>query len=288
MSEQEQLSLADIPGLGPVRRQALAEAGIRDLQDLLNTKVVELAAVRGIGLWQARRIREHLRQRGLILSEEEDGSVIVAEVRSPADVQAMAEAMSVMEETAAREAEVEEEVELLTQALEEARAATLILPDGQPVSRNGGEPGAAESGAVSDEDEDEAAASDRDEADDDNEDDQDEETETDWADAIREQRERLPETALTLMEAIRQAAVARQLTRQITRLLITAGEFAADERHLSEAQQRRASDALSQVEQALQRAVEKRAFRPSEQKDLADRIRRRRKQLEKLLDREQR
>ena len=77
---------------------------------------------------------------------------------------------------------------------------------------------------------------------------------------------------------------ARQLTRQVTRLLITAGEFATEDRELSPGKQRKASQVLAQVEQALQRAVEKRAFRPADQKELAERIRRRRKELEKLLE----
>jgi hypothetical protein len=251
------LNLSDIPGLGPVRRQALSEAGVQDLPGLLSMKVAELAAVRGVGLWQARKIREFLRQRGLVLTEDEDGSggIVVSNARSVSDVQAVASAVIAMEEQAAREAEVEEEVELLVAAME-AR------------SQDGAAPGEEER---SQEEQEEAGEADA-------------EGDSDWAEEIRAQRERLPEAALALMEAIRQAAVTRQLTRQVTRFLITAGEFATDEHPLKEAQQKRISEALGQVEQALQRAIQKRAFRPAEQRDLADRIRRRRKDLEKLLD----
>lgn len=265
MSAADGLSLDEIPGLGPVRRQALAAAGIQDLQTLLRTKVAELAAVRGIGVWQARRIHEYLRQHGMTLSEDtEKGVVVVANARSKADAQAVAEAMTAMEETAAHEAEVEEEVELLVHALEEARAGSPGV-DGaaapaEPLRQEASEAGPGEA---------------------------DDESETEkpgWQEEILSQRERLPESALNLMEAIRQAAVTRQLTRQVTRLLITAGEFATENRELSPGKQRKASQALAQVEQALQRAVEKRAFRPAEQKELAERIRRRRKELEKLLE----
>lgn len=287
MSENVELTLADIPGLGPVRRQALAEAGIQDLQALLRTKVAELAEIRGIGLWQARRIREFLRHRGLILSEEEDGSLTVAGARSPADVEAMAQAISAMEETAAREAEVEEEVQVLVHALEEVRSGMLVLPDGTPAA-DGTTPAAEAPGQdeapeeAPDEDEEERPSAGASEEEEDEDEEEDEEVH--WDEEIQSQRERLPETALTLMEAIRQAAVARQLTRQITRLLITTGEFASSERELTPRQQQRASEALAQVDQALQRALEKRAFKPSEQKDLADRVRRRRKELERLLE----
>lgn len=262
MSAADGLSLDEIPGLGPVRRQALAAAGIQDLQTLLRTKVAELASVRGIGVWQARRIHEYLRQHGMTLSEDtEKGVVVVSNARSRADAQAVAEAMTAMEETAVHEAEVEEEVELLVHALEEARA---------------GAPGA--DGATAGPDE--AAEP----APEESEEEPEAEQKPGWQEEILSQRERLPESALNLMEAIRQAAVTRQLTRQVTRLLITAGEFAAEDRALSPGKQRKASQALAQVEQALQRAVEKRAFRPAEQKELAERIRRRRKELEKLLE----
>jgi hypothetical protein len=263
MSANEQMSLSDIPGLGPVRRQALAEAGVEDLQGLLAMKVAELAAVRGVGIWQARKIREHLRQRGLVLTEDEDGTggVVVANARSMSDVQAVADAVIAMEEQAAREAEVEEEVQLLVAAME-AR-------DQEP------EPPAADADtdAVSELEDDEDA-----------EEGEGGEGGSDWNEQIRARRERLPEAALALMEAIRQAAVARQLTRQITRFLITAGEVGGDDRELKAKEQRGISQALEQVEQALERATQKGAFRPTDQRDLADRIRRRRKDLERLLD----
>lgn len=303
MSTQESLTLEDIPGLGPVRRQALAQAGIQNLETLLKTRVAELAAVRGIGLWQARKIREYLRQRGLVLAEDENGSVVLANARTPAEVETVAEAVKAIEETAAREIEVEEEVEMLVHALEEARAG-LAGPDGKPMQAPGASAPQAAAPEEADELEEEPAAAapesepgaaaeaetagpfeeEQGEEEEGEEEELEAEGRRSWQEEIRGQRERLPETALGLMEAIRQAAVTRQLTRQVTRLLITAGEFATESRELSPRKQRRASEALSEVEQALQRAVQKRAFRPADQKDLADRIRRRRKELEKLLE----
>lgn len=293
MSTHETLSLEDIPGLGPVRRQALAEAGIQNLEALLRTRVAELASIRGIGIWQARKIREYLRQRGLVLAEDQDGSVVLANARTPAEVETVAQAVQAIEETAAREAEVEEEVELLVHALEEARSELADAESGPPSADDGAAPADEEPGETAEEpvgsDEEPVKAAESAETDEEDgltldEEEAEEEARQTWQEEIRAQRERLPETALTLMEAIRQAAVTRQLTRQVTRLLITAGEFAADSHELSPRKQRRASEALAQVEQALQRAVEKRAFRPADQKDLADRIRRRRKELEKLLE----
>jgi DNA-binding IscR family transcriptional regulator len=266
MSEPTTISLSDVPGLGPVRREALAEAGVSDLQGLLAMKVAELAAVRGIGLWQARKIREFLRQRGMVLSEDEEtGGVVVSNARSQADVDAVADAMLAMEEQAAHEAEVEEEVQLLVAAMEGARAEA---QEAAPAPVSPADETVVEEDFEDDDDEEEAESPGG----------------PDWSEEIRAQRERLPEVALSLMEAIRQAAVTRQLTRQITRLLIAAGELAPADPPLTDQRQRKASEALTQVEAALQRAIEKRAFRAVDQKDLADRIRRRRKELERLLE----
>jgi hypothetical protein len=101
---------------------------------------------------------------------------------------------------------------------------------------------------------------------------------------IQTRRERLPEAALTLIEAIRQAAVSKQLTRQVTRLLITSGEFSSVARPEGTAQLRAAAEALAQAEELLQRALEKEAFSEKAQKELADRIRKRRKSLDRLLE----
>jgi hypothetical protein len=87
------------------------------------------------------------------------------------------------------------------------------------------------------------------------------------------------------MEAIRQAAVTRRLTRQITLFLITAGEFSSDTRPVGDRQRRAAHEALVEVEEALQRAMQKQRFSPRAQQDLADRIRKRRKELEAVLER---
>jgi hypothetical protein len=266
-----ELNLSDIPGLGPVRRQALAEAGVQDLPGLLAMKVAELAAIRGVGLWQARKIREYLRQRGMVLMDDEDGTgVVVQNARSVADVQAVADAVIAMEQQAAHEAEVEEEVELLVAAMEARSQDGATAPE-------------ADTTAV-DEDADETDEASEDEEAGDEEAQDEGSADQEKAEEIRAQRERLPEAALALMEAIRQASVTRQLTRQITRFLITAGEFGTDEKPLKGGQQKKVSAAIGQVEGALQRAIQKRAFRPVEQRDLADRIRRRRKDLEKLLD----
>ena len=102
-------------------------------------------------------------------------------------------------------------------------------------------------------------------------------------DDLRARRERLPEVALTLIEAIRQAAVSKQLTRQVTRLLITSGEFASGAPKSGDKLQE-AVEALAQAEELLQRAVEKEAFTAKAQKELAERIRKRRKSLDRLLE----
>jgi len=270
MSDPNTLTLADVPGLGPVRREALAQAGISDLQGLLAMKVAELAAIRGIGLWQARKIREFLKQRGLVLSEDEEtGGVLVSNARFRADVEAVADAMLAMEEQAAREAEVEEEVQLLVAAMGEREARAEAEADGEGPSHT-------DETVVEEEFDDAGEAGDAAEA--------GEAEGPDWSETIRAQRERLPEVALSLMDAIRQAAVTRQLTRQITRLLIAAGELDPQGPPLPEERRRKASAALAQVEAALQRAIERRSFRVTDQKDLADRIRRRRKELERLLE----
>src|SRR5688572_32254855 len=111
------VDLSEVPGLGPVRRAALAEAGVTDLQGLLEMKVAELAAVRGIGIWQARRIREFLRQRGLLLEADEEGAMVVREPRTAEEARALSDSVHAMESQAKTEAEVEAEVELVADAL---------------------------------------------------------------------------------------------------------------------------------------------------------------------------
>src|SRR4028119_429194 len=103
MNPPDNLGLSDIPGLGPVRRTALAEAGIDDLQGLLAMRVAQLAAIRGVGIWQARKIQEFLRQRGLSLEvegegEETESAVVVAHARTAADVDAVAGAVIAIQE----------------------------------------------------------------------------------------------------------------------------------------------------------------------------------------------
>ncbi|MFN3653131.1 MAG: helix-hairpin-helix domain-containing protein [Armatimonadota bacterium] len=277
MSELERGDLAEIPGLGPVRRTALAEAGIHDLQTLLTKTVAELAAVRGIGMWQARKIHEYLRHRGLSLEEDaETHSVLVTGIRDEEDLEALAEAATALDAQAQREAELEAEVEILSDAV---AAAQRLEPKAEPSpdGRAAGGPGEP----AAEPEESEEAESEAEEA----EDEEADSTMEAWVEEVRAQRDQLPETALSLMDAIRQAAVTRQLTRQLTRLLICSGEFVSDERQLGPEQRRRAHQILGQVDRALQRAIEKQAFSHADQKELATRIRKRRKQLEELLER---
>lgn len=234
MARSDDLELTEIPGLGPTRRAALAQAGVESLDRLLGMSVEELAAIRGIGIWQARKIREFLRQRGHNLEETPDEGVRVPVVLAPPEPEAAAE----------------DETEpcptiLVAVALE---ADSRELDGAGPEAEDAGRP------------------------------------DTDWAAQLQARREQLPEAALALMDAIRQAAVTGALTRQITRLLITAGEFLTDSRPVSEGQRRRATRSLAETEELIERAVQKRAFGPRAQRDLAARIRRRRKDLEKMLD----
>ncbi len=369
---REDLNLADIPGLGPVRRDALAEAGIHDLEGLLRLKVAELAAIRGVGAWQARRIAEFLRQRGLALQvETPDGqsAVVVTAPRSAEEAAVVEEAVETLSAQAALEAELEYQVEQLeeaaaedrdleeTEALNDEETALLdAVGESEPTASDTGKSprrstrkgkasksrvrtakekgkNAAESPVDTGEAEAFAAAAETalsesapeassttdgelstkeaeakpasspavvagvdnslggepqegtaEEVDEEVAIEAEENDTVNWQGRIREQREQLPEAALELMEAIRAAAVSKQLTRQITRLLITAGEFITDSRPLTPEQRQAASEALDQAERALRRAVERRSFGENQQKDLASRIRRRRKELEELLE----
>jgi hypothetical protein len=272
MSVNEELELAEIPGLGPVRRAALEEAGVTDLEALLAMTVAELSAVRGIGAWQARKIREFLRQRGLLVEvETDDGvdAVIVVEPRTAEEAEALSESIDALETQEAVEAEMEAEVQRLAEAVEAAR---------MDAEERGMDALSREEQAVLDqvpgldEGEPEAGADDGAEA-------------RELRERLEAQREQLPETALALMEAIRQAAVTPQLTRQMTRLLITASEFVSNGRAISGAQRRKASAVMARAEALLQNAIQKRSFGGGEQRDLARRLRRRRKELEGLLER---
>jgi len=285
MSENQEVGLADVPGLGPVRREALAEAGVTDLAGLLQMKVTELAAVRGIGIWQARKVREYLRQEGLLVEggqtgeAEADQPIIIHTPETAAEAMVVAEVVAVMEAQAEVEAQVEAEVELLSEALEAADAEAESDVETEPEAE-------AETDSES-EPEDEAEVEDEADADTDEDEEAEDEGEVDSREELGARRERLPEVALTLIEAIRQAAVSKQLTRQITRLLITSGEFVSESRTLSSEATQAAADALGQAEALLQRALEKEAFSEKEQRELADRIRKRRKALDRLLERDE-
>jgi hypothetical protein len=278
MSENQSVNLADVPGLGPVRREALAEVGVTDLAGLLAMKVSELAAVRGIGIWQARKVREYLRHEGLLVetpqasdASERDQPIVVHAPETAEQALAVAEAAAVMEAQAEAEAQVEAEVAMLNEALEAANVPETAQPKAKAHEPAAKESAAEEAGAggVEDESEDEGESEDQ---------------ETDPREELTARRERLPEVALTLIEAIRQAAVNKQLTRQVTRLLITSGEFVSDSRPLSPEATQAANEALRQAETLLQRALEKEAFGEKEQRELADRIRKRRKALDRLLE----
>lgn len=297
MSENQEVGLADVPGLGPVRREALAEAGVTDLAGLLAMKVTELAAVRGIGIWQARKVREYLRQEGLLVEAaqttepEADQPIIIHAPETAAEAMVVAEVVAVMEAQAEAEAQVEAEVELLSEALEAADVDTEsddVETETEAESDNlEPERETAEETEPESESEDEAEVEDEADAETDDDEEAEDEGEADSREELGARRERLPEVALTLIEAIRQAAVSKQLTRQITRLLITSGEFVSESRTLSPEATQAAADALGQAEALLQRALEKEAFSEKEQRELADRIRKRRKALDRLLERDE-
>jgi hypothetical protein len=272
MSERDEISLSDIPGLGPVRRAALEAAGVRDLRSLLLLNLAELAAIRGMGAWQARKIREFLRQRGLLLEGEEPESegaaapavVILMEIEAAGEGGGEGGGAEVSngagpEESTERAGALSvEEAVLFEQRTEGPLPDGITGSDTQEERGSGGEAppdgGTGKEGGG-------------------------------WREKVSEQREQLPETALMLIEAIRQAAVTSPLTRQITRLLIIAGELSAESRPLSDEQRRRGSEVLGRAEQALRQAVEKRSFSQGAQQELAKRLRRRRKELEQLLER---
>jgi len=222
MSGPDELDLAGIPGLGPARLTALAEAGITRVCQLQELQTAELAAIRHIGIWQARRIQEHLRQRGLAVEADSPDGPAPAAVAAPATIKTGAAA-----------------------EVEEPREAE---PEGASASEAPAAP------------------------------------QEDLEALLRGQRERLPEVAIALMDAIRAAAVTARLTRQLTRLLIASGEFISGERPIGDDQRRRASEVLRRAEALLEQGVQRRAFAPAAQKALAARIRRCRRQLEALLE----
>lgn len=292
MDIREPLELADIPGLGPVRLQALAEVGVRDLEGLLALKVRELAEIRGIGLWQARKIREHLRQRGLLVGVEEDGAMVLVPPRTAAQEAALERSVQVIEAQAEAEARVAAEVQALARAVEAAHhrddGAEKPHASAQAEAEAGaGEPIAASNGAAAEPEQSAPGANGKATGEPASPKPEDEEPEKpDWRQEVMTQREQLPEAALQLIESIRQASVAQQLTRQLTRLLITAGEFADGGRSMPDERRRKASQALAETGRLLERAQQRGAYSLDEQKELAKRIRRLRKDLEGLLEKE--
>lgn len=308
MSERTPFELSQIPGLGPVRRAALEAAGVSDLEALLALKVAELAEIQGIGLWQARKIREYLRQQGLLVETEEGVALVISDAE---DVAVVESAVAVLEERSEAEAELEAQVEVLADALaereEEALAREAALTDEQAEVVSQADPAAIvteeedakmaaeETGVEAPAETEPATNAETENVEEEPPTETHPETEEAFGTApdaealeltgrIGEQREQLPEITLALMESIRQAAVLPQLTRQITRLLITSGELVSSSKPLSPKKLAAASEALERAEQAVQQAVEKRTFSQTAQKELARRIRRRRKELEALLE----
>ncbi len=306
MDERPPVKLADIPGLGPVRRAALEAAGVTDLEKLLALSVAELGAVRGIGVWQARKIREFLKSQGLLVELElpdgQERTVMVAP-RSAEEAATLSESLNTLAAQAAVEEVMTAELEKLVDAVAEVRhaeadaepspEATLEAAPAAatPADSNGtgsddwqaavsaygaGQPDVEDVEDVEDAAGGPAAPAGVGGA-------PDESPAAPWSARLTQQREQLPETALTLMDAIRQAVIIPQLTRQVTRLLITAGEFRAGREADPEVQQQAAA-IMERAEQVLQAAIERRTFGKNEQKDLARRLRRRRKELETLLE----
>ena len=291
MSDQNGMGLDEVPGLGRVRREALAEAGVVDLPGLLAMKVNELAAVRGIGIWQARKIREFLRQRGLLIEDvtsDDPEAIVIHAPETVEEAAAVAEVVAVMEAQAEAEALVQAEVDMISEALEAAPQGTTPAPSTAGAQRIPVTIERSEQTAELDAPEEEEAVAEleargAEPAGDNGDRDGGDAPGGNVLDDLRTRRERLPEVALTLIEAIRQAAVSKQLTRQVTRLLITSGEFASGAPKSGDKLQE-AVEALTQAEELLQRAVEKEAFTPKAQKELAERIRKRRKSLDRLLE----
>jgi hypothetical protein len=58
--EQEILELVSVPYLGPTRARALADAGIRTLDDLYAATAVQIGSVKGVGQRNAERIKDWL------------------------------------------------------------------------------------------------------------------------------------------------------------------------------------------------------------------------------------
>ncbi len=279
--------LSTIPGLGPARRAALIAAGIHDLKSLLELKVAELAAIRGIGAWQARRIHEHLRQRGLLIDAETPSGEPVVLVRpsTPDEVEEVQQIVQTLEQQAAMEAELAREVRELQSAVAEAEAApqTRIKPSRRR-SAEADEP--AEERSIGDEAPPEPPAELLAEPPADSADSEEEGPEAEPAPEaleLRRRREQLPETALALMEAIRAASVAPQLTRQLTRLLIITGEIVDAGGGAETAAQEAAATALAEVDGLLHQALEREAFSPRAQRVLATRVRRCRKGVQRHL-----
>jgi hypothetical protein len=101
---------------------------------------------------------------------------------------------------------------------------------------------------------------------------------------VRARREQVPQMALDLLEAIRQAAVAPALARQVTRLMITSGEYLSEERELTEEQAAAAQQALKSALTDLRRDLERGRFSPGDQVKLAARIRKQRRALERAIE----
>jgi hypothetical protein len=119
MSIHNDSDLSAIPGLGPVRRAALEQAGITRLGMLLGMELADLAAIRGIGLWQARRIQEYLRHQGLTPSADGQPALVLV-VQEP-DTQAAEHVTRELAEMERERSLEDEESSLLEQAAPAAK-----------------------------------------------------------------------------------------------------------------------------------------------------------------------
>ena len=98
--------------------------------------------------------------------------------------------------------------------------------------------------------------------------------------------EQIQAKALDLAQAIRDAAVTRRLSRQLTRLILVAQEVEEQEAEWSLENRREARDCLDQAQALMAAWQAGGSFRRREQQKLARRLRRRRRALQQLLTRE--
>jgi hypothetical protein len=283
--------LATLPYLGATRRAMLRERGIADRAALRAMPEEELAQIGFMGRANARRLHQIL-----------DGVTpepVVRQRRSPAGGSAAAEpAAEPARRRRTRRTPVEETDADAAGAPSPAAAETpspaprrrrraITAPPEEAVAAPGRSdgratgPGEALAGRMNGDTlatAKPAAAADRTAGD------GTAEESVDYDLAIAARREQLPAAVAQLTEAIRNASVAPALARQTTRLLEAADRLAGRQAELSNKRKRRAAILLSGAYTALRDAASGRQFSCKQQSDLADRLRRRRRRLERLLD----